>query len=115
MIRAEPQRSACEGAIGSSAWLGRAGELDGLVQRLGRDVRAVRPYDSAPVDEESLEVVLILQRFEDRPFEPGLKIDRALHVVNESEMNAKTTFVLSPNDGWQGVHRRYLIQAVQCR
>src|SRR2546425_2730985 len=90
----------------SRAWLGRPGELDGLVQRFRCDVRPVRPHDRAPVNKESLEVALILQRLENRPFEPALKIDRALHVVTEREMNAKTTLVLGPNDGWQEVHRR---------
>src|SRR6267142_4720033 len=98
-VREEPRRSTVDGAVGSSAWLGRAGELDGLVQRFGCNVRPVRPHNGAPVDEESLEVVGVLQRLEDRPFEPALKIDRALQVVTEREMNAKTTVVPGPNDG----------------
>jgi len=71
--------------------------------------------DRAPVDEESLKVAPILQWLENRPFEPALKVDGALHVVTEREMNAKVSLVLGTNDGWQEVHRRNLTQTVQSR
>jgi hypothetical protein len=54
----------------------------------------------------------ILQRLEDRAFQPALKVNGALKIVVEGQMNSKATLVLGPNNGRQELHTLDLTQAL---
>jgi hypothetical protein len=73
--------------------------LNGLVQSLGCDVRAVGPHHGAPVEKKPAEVGQSLERLEHRATEPLLKVDSTFRAIVKDEMNSKSTSML-------GVHNR---------
>ncbi len=108
-VRAEPRRltiglAPTAPALGWTAW------LEPPVQRFRRDVGPVWPHHSSTVQEETAEVVDVLQGFEDWPVEPWLKVEGAFGVVVERKVNPKPAAIVSPDHGWQERHRASSLQ-----
>src|ERR1051325_3484589 len=79
------------------------------VQGLGRDIGAVRPRYSAPVHEETAEVVQILQWLKHRSLEPRPEVDRSFGSIAKDDVDPIGPTVLSLGDARERTHERSLL------
>src|SRR4029077_16436609 len=75
-----------------------------FVERLGSNVRPLRPDHRATIDEEALEEVRVLERLEHRAVEPPAKVDGVFGAVIENHVDSKTAPVLCLDDAGQELH-----------
>ena len=95
MTQGDSRGSSIARLVCCNASLGRRSLSRALVEGFGGDVRTVRPRDSATLKEETLEVRLVLQRFEDRTIEPLLEVHGGLATIAEDQVDAVAAAVLS--------------------
>src|SRR3972149_2307822 len=90
-------------AAGFSRLSGGLACLAVLVESLRCDVRSVRPGDGPTIEEESLEVLYVLQGLEHWSMEPLREVDSLLGIVVEGDVNAIAATVLcTGNNGHEG-------------
>jgi hypothetical protein len=84
--------------------LGRFFNPPGAVERFRSDVSPIGPADGSSLQEETLEVRRVLQRFEDRTYHPGGEVHRLLATIMKHKVEAMAATVLGTHNVGKNAH-----------